>query len=104
MSGKGSGRRPTQVDAATFQSNWDRIFSVTPKDKPLLAFEEASDAPLVLLGTSSTGRASGSNPDSVGSTPTSPANMAPGGDGCICHMDGACCCPRAVYVDDATGK
>lgn len=27
MSGKGSGRRPTQVDAATFQSNWDRIFS-----------------------------------------------------------------------------
>ena len=26
MSGKGSDRRPTQVDEATFSSNWERVF------------------------------------------------------------------------------
>lgn len=52
MSGKGSGRRPTQVDAATFQSNWDRIFS----------------------GRGVTVSTSGSNPLSLGSNPSAPAS------------------------------
>lgn len=58
MSGKGSGRRPTQVDKATFEDNWDRIFN---------------------SGLPEWSKGAGSNPvigvkaDSVGSNPTAAA-------------------------------
>lgn len=58
MSGKGSGRRPMQVDDSAFQANWERIFN---------------------SGLPERSKGAGSNPvigvkaDSVGSNPTAAA-------------------------------
>lgn len=35
MEGKGSGRRPTQIDDATFQKNWERVFGGKKKTPTL---------------------------------------------------------------------
>lgn len=75
MSGKGSGRRPQQVDDQTVASNWARIFG--KKAKPITV-----TVPADLPGCSTAASATGSNPDDLGSSPSAPA----------------------TYVDDATGE
>lgn len=63
--GKGSKPRPKSVDADTYASNWDRIFS----------------------GRGLVARAPGSNPEDVGSIPAAPATYVTEIDGKLVEVD-----------------
>lgn len=88
MSGKGSGRRPTEVSEQSFADNWSRIFGLSGRSStaeqvalthPVVCSNQTAPANLrvVQLAESRT-----PNPLDGGSNPS----------------------PLAIYVDDATGK
>ena len=86
MSGKASGRRPTEVSEQSFADNWSRIFG--------------SDGARV-------GANGGSNPSNVGAIPTAPAikefriidHLRSDGE-----LEAYVKEVADLYIDDATGK